>query len=271
MAISKKAIIIAAPLTSRKQGYAPGVHVDAVNWRNYFLSATGGGFYEWEIITLINPTLQELIGALRSEWTDYATVVFSGHGSFSKKASSTMLMINTSGQQIALSSLMGYSSKELFIVNCCRNIQRDNFIGFLGDPQPEYMLFPSRITRAEGRRLHESKLEELPDGREVIFSAKIGESSWTGPKGSDFCNAILSMARNWATFYEPKSFLMINGARKYAEYWLRKNIGKKQTPEIQQTSPRPNFPFAMRYGEEIDTRWPVRNVYGWQRRVKVYA
>lgn len=98
-----------------------GVNVDFQNYTQYFKSKTGGEWYEYEIIRMMNPSkaiLNNQISVLKSERLDYLIVIFSGHGGQERE---TVLELNNKGETIEESALKNISNRQLNIYDCCRS------------------------------------------------------------------------------------------------------------------------------------------------------
>lgn len=54
--MNKKVLIIANPGQKGTENYCEGVNKDVDNYKRYFMSATGGNWYEDEIEVLVQPT-----------------------------------------------------------------------------------------------------------------------------------------------------------------------------------------------------------------------
>ncbi|MBL7759146.1 MAG: caspase family protein [Sediminibacterium sp.] len=74
-----KAVLIGSP--GRGEYRLHGVENDIENYYQFLLSPRGGVFYEHEIIILADPTMDEVLDAIHSNYADYQFVYYSGHGS----------------------------------------------------------------------------------------------------------------------------------------------------------------------------------------------
>jgi hypothetical protein len=77
--ITRRAIFIGCP-GQRGIDFLPGLPLDLRNFPEMLYSERGGKFYPDEIITLSNPTSEQLTAAMHSSSADYTLVYFSGHG-----------------------------------------------------------------------------------------------------------------------------------------------------------------------------------------------
>ncbi len=247
--MTKKVLIVIGSLSLTHKKHLPGSKVDGINWQNYFLSATGGGFYKYEIKILENPSFIELFSEINSNVAEYSIVIFSGHGFFSVQLRQTVLQINDQ-ETFPSSYLLNGSSRQLIVIDSCQNLDRKQSSNFIGDAAP-YLDFPNDLMPYQARTLLDENLRQGPPGTAMIFSSSVGHSSWSTPNGSNFSNAILTSARNWASHFEPNCILTISGAHDFSIKHLKKNAKQIQRPEILRSNNRVNFPFAVRYSIEI--------------------
>jgi hypothetical protein len=78
MVVTRRAVLIGCP--GEGQNFLKGVQQDLYDMKEFLSSERGGKFYPDEIVSLFNPTLDEVTAAIHSTAADYMYVYFSGHG-----------------------------------------------------------------------------------------------------------------------------------------------------------------------------------------------
>lgn len=249
--MKRRAIIIGAPLYRGNDPFSAGVKNDMIDYYNFFTSATGGAYYEEEIVFLENPSLNEL-KTLKRTFKDFSVIAFSGHGSHNIFNNESILTINKS-ETISISELVKsvYSPRQLIIVDSCRNfVSLGGQHNFIGDIETG-IHFPSNINFQTARNIYDNYLRQTSFGAQVIYSCAPGEFSRATYEGSYFSKSLLQSVKNWSSVIENKSILTTSGAFRFASNRLSR-ITNKQHPGLVTTNKvSKNFPFAIRLGTEL--------------------
>ena len=93
-----------------------GVKIDIDNYIRFLKSDIGGKWYDSEITIEMNPSksgLLTIIQQLKTEKNDFAFVVFSGHGAYTRN---TILELNRIEETISELELKYISSRQIFIL-----------------------------------------------------------------------------------------------------------------------------------------------------------
>lgn len=100
----------------------PGVKLDIAHWKEFLKSASGGQWYDDEIIVTMNfpkTELLTLINGIKTSKPDFALVLFSGHGAYQR---STVLEINEKEELISENDLIGIAPRQISVFDCCRGL-----------------------------------------------------------------------------------------------------------------------------------------------------
>ncbi len=249
----RKVFIVGSPLSYEVKAFYNGVKADVQNFYNFFKSPTGGAFSEYEIECIENPNIYQLRNLLQVNPTDFSIFVFSGHGYYEGKSGNTVFNINSYQTSSVLDIVkLTKSPRQFIITDTCRKVhQEERFLGSIGDITT-HIDFPSNLSHDQARRLHINALGRMGTGIQILYSCSKGELSSISYDGSDFSKSLLTSTRNWATYVQRGSILLGQGAHRFSNIYLKKRLyNDRQNPRLFTTHNDGNFPFAVRYGEEL--------------------
>jgi hypothetical protein len=152
------------------------------------MSEFGGQWYDFEISLEINPTRSGLlskISALKSEKPDFAFVVYSGHGAFSR---GTVLEINKDGDYVFESELREIAPRQVLIFDCCRvvlNLQ-------LSEVKSYCRMLLINESHRDLRKYYEKRIMESIEQQASLYACSIGESSYDTNDGGVYSICFLS-------------------------------------------------------------------------------
>jgi hypothetical protein len=236
----RKALIIGGP-----DSQIPGVYDDMRNYRDFFKSSSGGGWYEHEITTLENPSSFQAREALKSlQNADYSIVVFAGHGYFSGAKGCTVVELKPDVEMEEHELKVG-AKKHTLIIDACRV-----FV-----PAPvQKMVFDSLTTErfrahasvSASRRLFEDILMRCAPGIAILYSCSVHETAGDiKGEGGRYSSALLK-----AGVAGPASssvdFLSISDAHERAIPYVQKQSGNRQNPKGEFPRSIPRFPFSVK-------------------------
>ncbi len=163
-----------------------GVKKDIINYTNFLKSETGGQWNDSEITILMDPKKEALllsIELLKLEKPDFAIIIFSGHGAYSK---GTLLEINKKEECISENDLRGISSRQISIFDCCRNvIQVDESVNFSGT---------TNIYKSNNliRKKYDERIMQSIEQQISLYACSIGQSSYDTNDGGAYTTSLLS-------------------------------------------------------------------------------
>ena len=163
----------------------PGVPIDISNYYDFFISPTGGNWYDEEIDILINPAQHELletIADIQEANYDYVIVFFSGHGE--ETTDGTVLYIKGQKETILLHNLADLSHRQLLIVNCCRSHHKI----------PEGISIDSTalsLSHDSTRQAYEELIQFSAPQQIILFSCDDDESTWATQEGGFYSRYLL--------------------------------------------------------------------------------
>jgi hypothetical protein len=98
--MTRKALLLANPGEKDGGAYCDGVNKDMSNYQSLLLAPIGGWWRAEEIQVLTRPTVSQVRAALNElRQADYGFVAFAGHGYYSARSESTILVL-AKGQEI---------------------------------------------------------------------------------------------------------------------------------------------------------------------------
>jgi hypothetical protein len=236
--MTRRALIIGSPDDQIK-----GVYDDMRNYRRFFESAAGGGWYSHEITTLESPTsahVKECLAGMKS--ADYSIVIFAGHGCYSAAKRCTMLELRK-GDQIEDYGLKVGSPKHTLIIDACRVITHDLIKKAALEAHVSRSV-PMSI--AASRLMFDKAVQASPPGLATMYGCSINETAGDIPgSGGRYSSALLAASDNWASLSYGE-VLSVSEAHDRAVPGVIQHSGGRQNPmgEFPRTVPR--FPFVVK-------------------------
>ena len=204
-----------------------GVKKDINNHARFLSSDFGGAWYENEIVPIMNPDKKGLLEALeivKYNKYDFSYVVFSGHGAYQRQ---TVLEINDKGEYIYESDLIGLSTRQISIFDCCRNIiQEEIYKSNVLSAQNKWLSFDGNIVRQK----YETRIMQAKEQQNVLYACSVNESALDTADGGLYTKNFLSSI----TPYRNEEFKLVGTAHVEAtEKTIQEASLKyhKQTPE----------------------------------------
>jgi hypothetical protein len=238
----RKALIIYCDNT--ESGFLNGPSVDNTNLRNYLMSHCGGDWYENEIRSLNNPTIQQVKNAVNLMInSDYTFVVFSGHGWINVDEDFTQYLEVADGD-ISINELITDADRQTILIDSCR--------GFLSPITESFNKGLSGTIRAYSstistRTLFDSLVLKAEEGISVMFSASENQSSVDSIKGGAYIYSLLSVCRNWFVNNKTENYLSIKNAHNLAIPFMETKFVTKQKPVMNSEKRLRYFPFAVKF------------------------
>jgi hypothetical protein len=248
--MNRQAIIISNPGEGGEENYCGGVAKDVANYRSFLLSAIGGAWQESEIAEMSRPSVAELrrkIGQLSS--SDYALVVFAGHGYHDTGLDSTILELRR-GEEVDSADLRAEIGKQTIILDCCRRKVPATLLTEARDALKFAKTWPA-INRAECRYYYDKRLAECPDELVVMYACAIDQLAGDDDqKGGIYSYSLLEASKAWAsnsTTDTSRSFAILSvvSAHEKAVPLVQRARGGRQTPHIEKPRSDPYYPFCV--------------------------
>lgn len=172
-----------------------GVKIDLFEWKRFLMSAEGGAWMSSEIETFMNPRRDELLryinGLRRTHEYDFAIVVYSGHGGYSK---GTILEINEREETIMENDLLSIASRQISVFDCCRSlvdgnesINESQIRGFSNNGINAKI---QAIRNAYNQRIMQAIPQQI-----CLYACRIGETALDTENGALYIQTLLQQAR----------------------------------------------------------------------------
>lgn len=215
--MTRQAILIGAPSV---KPVLLGVRQDLKDIKAFLLSNSGGAWRENEIVTLIDPSPQEVqtyVNASKSK--DYVFITCSGHGEhqIGKKLDETVMYLNEK-ETISINSINPQNKRHLIIVDVCRGIVR------LIERQKAALdaAMESFANKAyiDYRKVFDNAVMSSTEGRIVVYSCDINQSAGDDGTGGVFTQELLK---------SPQQFKPTNGNYGIVNIEQAFDVAKKMT------------------------------------------
>jgi len=239
----RKALLIGTPGID-----LPGVAKDLSNYQQFMLSPLGGLWSPSEIVTLQNPSKNEVseqLATLRS--ADYSMVIFAGHGSHPKQNGSTFIALQP-GVEMNVDTLKVGAPKHTMILDCCRKLERAVLTEDVIAKADSQVL---ELNPLDCRKYYDQTITQCENGLVILFACEIdetaGESSTTG---GHYSSALLNVVKNWRATINidtSKNYrtLSITKAHNLAVPIVQQKTGNRQNPTSEYPRSTPHFPFGI--------------------------
>jgi hypothetical protein len=234
----RHALIIGSPDDQIK-----GVYDDMRNYRRFFESANGGGWYPHEITTLECPSselVKQHLAAMRN--ADYSVVIFAGHGYYSTARRCTMLELRKA-DHIEDYALKVGSPKHTLIIDACRVVIRDTQL----KQAMEAVVARFDTANLVGSRLMFDKaVQASAPGLATMYSCALNETAGDIPgTGGRYSSSLLAASEDWAGS-TLSGVLSVSGAHERAVPGTVLHSGGRQNPVGEFPRSVPRFPFAVK-------------------------
>lgn len=245
----RKALIISNPGEQNEENYCEGVLADIRNYRDFLTSSIGGLWLTSEIASKHRPSVDELKEEVaKLSAYDYSLVVFSGHGWYSNKLKSTVLVLRK-GQEIDSVNLRLKSSRQSIILDCCR--ERYGALPTMIALAEKLARARPRINPQHCRRYYDKRLQECAEEIVVTYACATGEKAGDdSQRGGVYSHSLISGAQEWADgnhYDTTKNFniLSVVQAHQTAIPKVVQLRGNRQNPQIEKPRSGPYFPFCI--------------------------
>lgn len=238
--MKRKGLIIGSPDKD-----IPGVIDDMRNYRAFFESAAGGGWFASEITTLTSPSKSEVQRELKNLTNaDYSIVVFAGHGCYSKVERTTLLQLQP-GVHIDEYLLKEGSPRHTLIIDACR-VHVD--VPLVEEIRKAVLAAERFADTSSSRAIFDDHLRKCRPDLAVMYACSVGEGAGDcAGQGGAYSATLLKQSTDWASSYANKAarVLSISEAHEQTTPLVQRQRGGRQTPTA--TFPRtvPRFPFAI--------------------------
>lgn len=232
----RKALIIYCNNTA--SGDLRGPSIDNLLYREYLKSSLGGMWLDSEIISLPNPTIQELNETLKSCYqnADYTFTIFTGHGFVDKNH---MQYFEIKGSNVPLTCVLNHAKRQTLIIDSCRGIE--SLAEALSDEFSE-----KRFKDIDTRKIFENNILDCEEGCTFMYSSDINQSSSDSKEGGAYLSSLLKACLRWDSNYN-QSIYRLNQAHLDAKVILKYRFPTSlQTPIIMPEKRKNYFPLAVK-------------------------
>lgn len=246
--IKRRALIIGNPGENGEENYCEGVHHDINNYTKFLKSPYGGLWDDSEIEILKKPKVATVLTRIvMLRHYDYAKIIYSGHGYYSKVNKTTMLVINKT-DEIDSRDLLSKCPKRTLILDCCRRIEFPLLHGLL---EEELLKAAGVVDEEQFRKCYDHAIDKADEGFVILNSCSIGEYSRDDEnRGGYYSFSLFDAAKEWEqsgtvdeNYY--KTFSVVKAHRAAKPRVIELSNGE-QNPYIEKSKSSENFfPFAV--------------------------
>jgi hypothetical protein len=240
----RRALIIFCNNTS--SGRLNGPTADNTNLRNHLTSYLGGDWYDSEILSLNNPTQQQVINAVANflSGADYSFTVFSGHGWINTDENRTQYLEVSNGD-ISLMKLISDSPRQTILIDACRGFYSPSgqtltkgmsgvYENFTGDPMSTRRIFDNAVLAAE-------------EGITVLYAANENQSAVDSDRGGVYTYSVLKACKNWGSSDRRYNILTVKEAHNLGTTYMLSNFVTRQQPTMNQEKRKRYFPLSVKF------------------------
>lgn len=241
--MKRRALIIYCNNT--ESGSLNGPIADNLNLRNHLTSYLGGHWFESEILSLNNPSIELVVAAVNNflNNADYTFTVFSGHG-FMNTDVNNLQYLELSNGDLSILKLKTNARRQTMIIDACRGFYspsqqtlvkglRGFSEAFIGDPMSTRTLFETGVLSAE-------------EGITVLYAAYQNQSAGDSDKGGLYTYSLLKACKNWEERDRNFNFLNLKDAHTAGTLYMHNNFITSQQPTMNEEKRMRYFPLAVK-------------------------
>ncbi len=209
------------------------------NYNVFFKSIAGGAYEDYEILPLNDPTIEELKILMEEMKSDFAIIVFIGHGA----TQSDRQLFRINENDVIQAGQLGLDvEKQLIILESCRKTEKGIPIINLTDKAPHYKAggkIRILITRERAKHLYNEQIKKCKNGVVICFASSKNELA----SNLFFSKSLLGISFNW--YLDFNNYNQILGIRELMKKTMNEVSilsSEVQTPEIKGDI---DFPFAI--------------------------
>lgn len=229
--VDRKALLICSP-GKKGANYIPGIEKDIRDFKLFLESPQGGLWASGDITILHEPSRTEVWGQTELlRLTEYALVVFSGHGEC--RADDTILDLGN-GETIESILLHKGADKQTVILDCCRVTEKRLL---LEERMVTFAKTRGELNPENCRKLYDHFIDACTAPALVVLSAcKKGEKAAAHKtEGSYYIQALLDCCETWVEkwkYRQTSDGLNVIEAHEQAANVVEKQLGARQNPEV---------------------------------------
>lgn len=178
-----------------------GVTKDLERIKSFLLSNMGGAWNNNEIVVLPYSTKEKVdnaVNSIKDGGIDFSIVYFSGHGGYKRE---TVLQLSDYST-ISENNLIGLSSRQITIFDCCRSISHERKDVELSATFESF----SDNQRDWYREIYDKRIIQAIPQQVRLYSCAVGEISNDTSNGGVYTNALMQAAKQYSTVGQIHNF-----------------------------------------------------------------
>lgn len=240
--MTRRALIIYC--TDTDSGHLDGPAYDNANFRDYLTSNLGGDWRDNEILSLSNPTSQQVSRAVTQflNGADYTFTVFSGHGYLNTNDNNRQYL-ELADTDISILSLRTRARRQSLIIDACRGYHTPAQAinkGF-GD------VYENFTGRDSTRQIFDNAVNRAESGWTILYAASRNETALDTGNGGAYLLSLLEIAEGWGESDIRYNILPLNTSHSKAKVYLQNNFETIQVPSMNAEKRLTHFPFAVKF------------------------
>lgn len=237
----RKALIIYCDNTTSGPLHGPGK--DNQHFRNFLMSNAGGDWYEKEIKSMRNPTINQVRHAVSTfmSGAGYSFIVFSGHGFI--HAQNRRQYVELLDGNLPIRELRTTAPRQTLIIDACRGIYLpyDPIEKSFGD------VYESFIGGIPTREVFDKAVLQAEMGWTILYAASVNQTALDTNNGGAYVLSLLEIAEKWQENDQKHHYLPLSTAHNWAKEYLKENFETIQIPAMNAEKRRNYFPFAVQH------------------------
>jgi len=241
--MTRRAIIVVCDNT--RSGELSGPLVDNYNLRKHLLSNLGGDWQKNEILSLINPTKENVINSIIEFFfeADYTLFVFSGHGYINLNDGNRQYM-ELFDDDISIMDVITGVKRQAIIIDACRGFYSEQDDIILED---KYSPFSDFIGAQSTRELFEEHVLSCEEGLTILYSASENQTSLDTESGGAYLVSLLKVCELWKNNIGGSSKFSLREAHNYGAEFMRENFETIQKPVMNAEKRKRWYPLAVKF------------------------
>lgn len=203
--MKRKVLMITNPGINGAANYCPGVYKDQENYFAYFKEPFGGYWSNLELRHIDKPSRSNVLNELSLLFQgdiEFSIVIFCGHGWYSAKSNSNILVLNDAKEEMDSLELRAMANKRIIILDSCREVHPEYISEDITKSLSAKALFErerSVLNPEECKKYYNQSIAKCP--KQIIngYACRLNEVAGDSPVfGGYYSSSLIKASKDWS-------------------------------------------------------------------------
>lgn len=202
--MKRRVLLLTNPGKQGAPNYCSGVYKDQENYFSYFKEPFGGYWSNSELKHLDKPSCSTVRGELSllfQEDIEFSIIIFCGHGWYSSKSNSNILILNDGGEEMDSLELRVNANKRIIILDSCRKVSPEYINESLTKSLSAKAIFESErslLNPEECKKYYNKAISECPKQIINSYACNLNEVAGDNPVfGGYYSSSLIKASKDW--------------------------------------------------------------------------